>query len=223
LEKVRIPGDTDQVILVRTGGWRESRGTLTAFSRSGDLWKVDMRFKVSLGKNGLGWGAGYEGEGPEKYEGDGRSPAGIWPVREGFGSSAAPPEGFRMAYRQFTERDYFIDDRDSPYYNRWITLPDTVPNRPETIAASYEVMKRDDGLYDLGLIVNYNMDPVIPGRGSAIFVHQWRRRLAPTIGCTAMSMKNLIRLMKWLRPEDKPVIIQLPAGADLRKSKKIDK
>ena len=56
---------------------------------------------------------------------------------------------------------------------------------------SYEIMLRDDGLYDRGLVINHNMNPSLVKYGSAIFMHIWPSEMFSTAGCTAMSKKNM--------------------------------
>ena len=71
-------------------------------------------------------------------------------------------------------------------------------------------MRRDDALYEWGMVVNHNTGDVIPGRGSAIFLHVWSGRGKPTAGCTAMSREDLLRVMTWLRSDARPVLVQVP-------------
>ena len=69
---------------------------------------------------------------------------------------------------------------------------------------------RDDHVYDLGLVINHNMMPVQPNFGSAIFFHVWRSKTSPTLGCTAAELGNVTKLLNWLVPKKKPLLIQLP-------------
>jgi len=72
------------------------------------------------------------------------------------------------------------------------------------------VMKRPDDLYRWLIVVAHNQNPPIPGQGSCIFLHVWRSDSSPTAGCTAMAQQRLEGLLRWLRPEAKPVLVQLP-------------
>lgn len=87
--------------------------------------------------------------------------------------------------------DLWCDAPGHPAYNRLVRGP---------LAASHEVMRRADPLYDIVLVTDWNSDPVRPGRGSAIFVHQWRRPGHPTAGCIAMDRGDLIWLAARARP-----------------------
>jgi L,D-peptidoglycan transpeptidase YkuD (ErfK/YbiS/YcfS/YnhG family) len=71
-------------------------------------------------------------------------------------------------------------------------------------------MKRDDELYEFGIVVRHNMNTVMNGKGSAIFVHVWRDSDQPTAGCTAMSKTNMLKVLRWLDPSKNPILIQVP-------------
>jgi L,D-peptidoglycan transpeptidase YkuD (ErfK/YbiS/YcfS/YnhG family) len=139
----------------------------------------------------------------EKREGDGRTPSGIFPLGTVFGYEPSFPT--MMPYRQVTTDDLWVDDIHAADYNRLV-------QRGSTRASSFEVMKRDDDLYKYGIVVEYNTDPVIKGYGSAIFFHLWRGRETPTEGCIALSEEDLMRILRWLNPEAKPLAVM---GADV--------
>src|SRR5699024_11725657 len=83
---------------------------------------------------------------------------------------------------------------DAPYhpaYNHLFRSP---------LAASHEVMRRADPLYDIVLVTDWNSAPARPGHGSAIFLHQWRRPGFPTAGCIAMARRDLVWLAARARP-----------------------
>ncbi|NTW16626.1 MAG: L,D-transpeptidase family protein [Syntrophaceae bacterium] len=134
----------------------------------------------------------------EKREGDGRTPSGIFPLGTVFGYEHSFPT--MMPYRQVTTDDLWVDDIHAADYNRLV-------KRGSTRASSFEVMKRDDDLYKYGIVVEYNTDPVIKGYGSAIFFHLWRGKGTPTEGCIALSEEDLMRILRWLNPEAKPLAV----------------
>ena len=68
--------------------------------------------------------------------------------------------------------------------------------------ASTERLWRDDDLYDLVVVLGFNDDPVLPGRGSAIFLHVARDGYAPTEGCVALSRSDLEQLLSLAQPGD---------------------
>ena len=105
-----------------------------------------------------------------------------------------------LAYRELTSDDFWIDDIGSPRYNDWVQ---GIPHD----AASYETMLRPDGLYDVGAVIRYNMDPVVSGQGSAIFIHIWRNGgRKPTAGCVALDEGRLRKLLAWLDVKKNPAV-----------------
>tara|TARA_B100000767_G_scaffold144181_1_gene136084 strand:- start:1804 stop:2157 length:354 start_codon:yes stop_codon:yes gene_type:complete len=78
--------------------------------------------------------------------------------------------------------DLWCDDPKHLAYNHLCRAP---------LDASFEHMRRSDPQYDVVLITDWNWPEAVPGRGSAIFMHQWRRPGAPTAGCIAMSRCDL--------------------------------
>ena len=136
----------------------------------------------------------------QKVEGDLRTPSGIWDIAYAFGYDAQVST--RMPYRQVTSEDKFIDDPHSPDYNAWVRGP--------TNARSFERMLRDDAQYELGLVLRYNMDPVIPGKGSAIFLHIWKSPQTATAGCIAMAKQDMVEILNWLNPRDHPRVVINP-------------
>ncbi|MBP2649658.1 MAG: hypothetical protein H6Q74_483 [Firmicutes bacterium] len=132
----------------------------------------------------------------KKQEGDGCTPTGVYPLGMVFGDRASL--AINMPYRQATEEDFWVDDPTSTRYNLWVN------GRPET--ETYEEMLRSDGLYCYGVVIEYNTAPVVPGKGSAIFMHIWRAPGQPTRGCVAMAKEHLVKLIAWLDPVCWPVI-----------------
>jgi L,D-peptidoglycan transpeptidase YkuD (ErfK/YbiS/YcfS/YnhG family) len=103
-----------------------------------------------------------------------------------------------MPYRQATDDDFWVDDVNSEDYNKW------VKGKPN--AASWEKMKRDDDQYKYGVVIEYNMHPIVRGKGSAIFLHVWKAE-GSTLGCVSMSEEMILTILGWLDPAKKPLII----------------
>ena len=128
----------------------------------------------------------------DKREGDGASPEGTFPLLYGFYRAdriARPESGLAMTALQ--PDDGWVDDPADPNYNRLVKLP---------YAASHETMWMVEPLYDLVVVIGYNTDPVVPGRGSAIFLHVARddtppTRFAPTEGCVAVRLEDLLVIL----------------------------
>lgn len=139
----------------------------------------------------------------EKREGDGVSPAGVWPLREvWYRPDRGPPPATSLPLRAIAPDDGWCDAPADPAYNRPVRLP---------YPASCETMWREDGAYDLVVPLGYNDDPVVPGRGSAIFLHLCKPGYPPTAGCVAIAREDLEALLAQARPGD-AVEIRLEPG-----------
>lgn len=93
--------------------------------------------------------------------------------------------------------DLWSDDNDCPDYNHHVRAPH---------GFSHEALRRADPLYDLFMVMDWNWPVSEPGRGSAIFIHQWRRPGYPTEGCIALSRKNLRWLAHRVSPGTRVII-----------------
>lgn len=138
----------------------------------------DVRARCALGRGGLG---------DDKREGDGATPIGRFPLRRVLfrpDRLAAPPTALPVA--PLRADDGWCDDPGDGRYNTPVRLP---------CPARHEVLWRDDGLYDLIVVVGYNDDPPVAGRGSAIFIHVATADYAPTGGCVALALADLLSLV----------------------------
>lgn len=133
-----------------------------------------------------------------KRESDGASPRGAFVIRRVL-FNGARTERPRTAFSvvAIKSRDGWCDSPGDRNYNRPVCLP---------YAASHERLWRDDGLYDIVVVLGYNDVPRVSGRGSAIFMHVARQGLAPTEGCIAVARVHLHRLLAML-PRRAEVII----------------
>lgn len=138
---------------------------------------------------------GRSGVAADKREGDGATPAGRFPLRQVLYRSdrVRPPSACRLPLAAIDPDLGWCDDPADAAYNRPVRLP---------FAASHERLWRDDGVYDLLAVIGYNDDPVIPGRGSAIFLHVARPDFAPTEGCVALALDDVIALLACCQPGD---------------------
>ena len=129
-----------------------------------------------------------------KREGDGASPAGTWPIREVlYRPDRGPPPATEFRVRAMAADDGWCDDSADAAYNRPVHLP---------YPASAEALWREDAAYDIVVILGHNDDPVVPGAGSAIFLHVAKPGYPPTQGCVAVSRENLERLLDIAKPGD---------------------
>jgi L,D-peptidoglycan transpeptidase YkuD (ErfK/YbiS/YcfS/YnhG family) len=159
----------------------------------------------SLGWPSLGWIAiagrgrrpcalGRGGVRADKREGDGATPLGTWRLRGvRYRADRLTPPETALQVQAIRMQDGWCDDVSSPDYNRPVTLP---------CAARHERLWRDDAVYDVVVALGYNDDPPVAPRGSAIFLHVARPDLAPTEGCVALALDDLLALLRRCRDGD---------------------
>ncbi len=138
----------------------------------------NRRFACALGSGGVR---------TDKREGDRATPAGRFPLRRVLyrADRLAPPRT-KLAIAPLTTRDGWCDDPQDPLYNQLVRLPH---------GGRHEALWRADHIYDVIVILGYNDDPVVPGRGSAIFLHLARPGYAPTAGCVALACSDLLAIL----------------------------
>jgi L,D-peptidoglycan transpeptidase YkuD (ErfK/YbiS/YcfS/YnhG family) len=184
--------DTQQLIIVKTD--KGAIAQLESFERGSDNnWVRVHSFPAVIGLNGFA-------ENGSKREGDKKTPSGLFDFGTAWGY--ADQNHTKMPYRIATDKDKYIDDIESDEYNQWV--------HGDTDAKSYENMKRSDGLYELGLVIDYNSNPVVKGMGSAIFLHIWRSSRQGTAGCVAIAKPAMESIFAWLDPEKRPKILLNP-------------
>jgi len=160
---------------------------LVVDGKAGLLHVAHRAIPCSIGKGGLIAAA-------DKREGDGATPIGAWPLR---GILLRPdrvtsPSGLQLPWRWIRPDDGWSDATADPVYNRPVRHPH---------GFSAERLWREDGLYDVIVVLGHNDAPVVPGAGSAIFWHCWREGAA-TEGCVAIARQELLALLPALRTDD---------------------
>ncbi len=201
-----------QLVVFTAADWTATAGTLRRFERSDvrAAWRIAASaMPAVIGRTGLAWAdsaLATDMHQPVKHEGDGKSPAGAFPLDTAFGFA---PRGemswLKMAYAPLIAGSDCVDDEASVHYN-------TVVDRssvPRVDWNSAEHM-RQIAQYRLGVIVGYNAVPPKPGRGSCIFLHIWGGQSSTTAGCTALDATRLEALMRWLDASRRPALVQLP-------------
>jgi len=147
-------------------------------------------YKCSVGYGGIK-------KASEKKEGDGATPAGIYPLRMIYYRADRIPRrdlisGLPMV--PLTKNDGWCDDVNKKEYNQHVKLP---------FSGSHEKLWRDDHVYDIIVVIGYNDNPPIKGKGSAIFFHLAREKYTPTVGCVAVSKEDMLKVLPLLTPESK--------------------
>ena len=204
-----------QLVVVVTPDWNTTTGTLRRFTRedSSGTWRaVASPVPVVVGRTGVAWAdssLAWAITQPVKREGDGRSPAGAFPLDTAFGfAPRAELSWMRLPYAALQPGSDCVDDESSAHYNTVVDRA-TVPRVDWTSAEHM----RQIAQYRLGVIVGYNAAPPQRGHGSCIFLHIWGGPSATTAGCTALDAGELETLMRWLDSARRPALVQLPAAA----------
>jgi L,D-peptidoglycan transpeptidase YkuD (ErfK/YbiS/YcfS/YnhG family) len=195
-------GTARQLVTVVAPRRSSTRGTLRLWQKSAGCWlAVDGPWSAWLGQRGLS---------DDKREGDRTTPVGAY----GFGRvvyGLAPNPGVRQAYHRIVCGDWWVEDPRSPHYNRFRHVP--CGSRPPFRVTS-EDLSRSPTAYRHFTVIRYNTDPVVPGRGSGIFLHASTGR--PTLGCISLPLAQLVTVLRWLRPASSPRIV-LGAAAEIRR------
>jgi len=134
----------------------------------------------------------------KKTEGDAITPIGRFPLRSVMVRAdrvSSVPTALPVTV--ITKTDGWCDDPSAADYNKRIALPHP---------ANHEVLWRADAVYDVIVEVGYNDDPVKAGAGSAIFIHVARPDYAPTQGCVALALDDLLDLLKDCKADSALVI-----------------
>lgn len=199
-----------QAVVVTAADWAATSGKAQLFERktAKSKWKAaGDSFAVVLGRSGLAWDgtAARDTAAPEtKQEGDGNSPAGLFPLISSFGTGGKP-EAVELAYTKLGEYTECVDDTASGFYNR---IVDRMHVGNFDWRSSEKMLAVGDE-YGLGVFVAYNSYPVEKGRGSCIFLHVWKSPTDTTSGCTAMDRRDLERIVAWASPAKNPYLVQL--------------
>jgi L,D-peptidoglycan transpeptidase YkuD (ErfK/YbiS/YcfS/YnhG family) len=150
--------------------------------------------RLTVGALDLRCALGASGITRAKREGDKATPAGRFPLRRVlYRPDRVRPPRTALPSAPMGPDDGWCDAPDDPRYNTAITLP---------YAASHERLWRDDRLYDIVVVLGYNDDPPVAGKGSAIFMHVARPGYAPTEGCVALALPDLETVLARCGPGD---------------------
>jgi D-alanyl-D-alanine dipeptidase len=188
-----------QLLLVSAKAMSSKTGIMRRFERTGGSpWlEAGGAIPVVLGFNGIRWawssGAMHKG-GPVKREGDGATPAGVFPVGAPFGFDAAALPGYVQLR---PGKQFCVNEPDAPSYNTIVS--------PRPAGVSGEDMG-SVSLYRRGFFVEYPTNRRTRG-GSCTFIHVWRRPDAGTGGCVALSEENVTALQYWVRPKQAMIAI----------------
>ena len=189
---VDAPATARQLVTVEATTMRTTYAELRTWRKVRGCWVAAAGpYTARLGKNGLS---------SNRREGDGTTPTGTYRIgRTMYGNEANP--GVRFRYRRLRCGDWWDEDPASPTYNSFqhVRCGTTPP-----FGGGSEGMWEQPRPYPVLAVIEYNMRPVVPGRGSGIFLHA--QTGGPTIGCISLRKPELRAVLRWLRPGDAPVI-----------------
>ena len=154
--------------------------------KSGYLKYKNLKFRCALGKGGVK---------KKIIEGDNITPKGIFKIIKIY----YRPDKIRKIKTlikkiKIKKNMGWCDDPNSDFYNKQIKLPTKL---------SHEKLYRNDNLYDLIAVLNYNTNPIIKNKGSAIFMHIGKDSYKKTKGCIALKSEHLIMIISKIKKNTK--------------------
>jgi L,D-peptidoglycan transpeptidase YkuD (ErfK/YbiS/YcfS/YnhG family) len=158
-------------------------------NKSGYLKYNNLKFRCALGK------AGVESR---KQEGDNVTPKGTFKiVKIYYRSDRIKKISSKFRPIKITKNMGWCDDPNSKNYNQLIKLPTKY---------GHEKLHKKNNVYDLIVVLNYNMSPIIKNKGSAIFIHVAKKKYKKTAGCIALKKIHLLNLIKKIKKNTKVII-----------------
>lgn len=189
---IEVPRSSGQLITVEASRWRTTSASLRLWRRDGDCWaRAAGPWTARVGWNGIS---------RSRREGDGTTPAGVFTIGSVMYGNAGNP-GVRYRYRRLVCGDWWNEDPRSPTYNSFqhVRCGTQPPFRTTTPG-----LWQERRAYRHFAVVEFNMRPVVPGRGSGIFLHA--KTGNSTNGCVSLPAEKLVTALRWLRPADRPRI-----------------
>jgi len=158
-------------------------------SPDGMLRRHAQQWRCAIGRGGVR---------SEKREGDGATPIGQFPLRRLlYRPDRLPAPVWALPADPLAPDDGWCDDPADAAYNRQVKLPHS---------GRHERLWRDDGIYNLIVVLGHNDDPVVPGHGSAVFLHVAGPEYPPTDGCVALALRDLLELLAAVSAADRLVV-----------------
>jgi len=158
-------------------------------NKSGYLKFENLKFKCALGKAGVG---------KKKIEGDNITPKGTFEIFKIYYRSDRIKKIYsKIKLFKINKKMGWCDDSNSKKYNQLIKIPSKY---------THEKLYRKDNVYDLIIVLNYNMIPIVKNKGSAIFIHVAKKKYKKTAGCVALKKKHLVKLIKNIKNKTKIII-----------------
>lgn len=158
--------------------------------KPGYLIYKDLKFRCSVGINGIK---------NKRKEGDGITPKGIFSLKKIFyRQDRIKNIKSKIKKIKITKNMGWCDDPKSYFYNRLVKIPNKF---------SYERLYRKDSFYNIIIVLDYNLNPIIKNKGSAIFIHVANKNYKSTQGCIALKQNDLLKLIQLIKNNQKIIII----------------
>ena len=185
--------NASQLVTVEAPGFASTTASLSVWERRNGCWRLvhgPWRARV-----------GYAGLSDHKREGDGATPTGAYALGPTVYGIASDP-GVATAYHRLVCGDWWDEDPVSPGYN---TFRHVACGTSPPFGGDSEALWRATVAYQQFAVVEYNVHPVVPGHGSAIFLHDDKGDA--TTGCISLPAPELVAVLRWLRPAARPAIV----------------
>lgn len=188
-DRMTDTGGGDQLITAVADRADATTGTVTWWDRRDGTW-------VPAGTAEARFGAGGLVEGETRVQGTSTTPTGLFDLPYAFGTEPAPP-GTRYPYRPVREDSWWCQDNSSEAYNRW-----SEPLAADCRAEESEHLADYDPQYAHALVVGFNYDRPVRGRGAGIFLHVNGK--GATAGCVSVPADAMRRILAWADPAAAP-------------------
>ncbi|WP_316774736.1 L,D-transpeptidase family protein [Streptomyces sasae] len=182
-------GGGTQLITAEASALSSTSGTLTWWERRDGAWAKVGSAEARFGAKGLV-------EGVKRQQGTNTTPTGLYDLPFGFGLQAAPA-GTSVEYRAVTANSWWCQDNDSASYNRWVE-----PLPSDCRAAEAEKLSSYGTQYAYALVIGFNYDKPVRGRGAGIFLHV--NGAGATAGCVSVPEDAMRRILQWADPGKAP-------------------
>jgi L,D-peptidoglycan transpeptidase YkuD (ErfK/YbiS/YcfS/YnhG family) len=191
--QLAVTGSARQLVTVASLRSSSQTGAVRLWEMRGDCWsQVAGPWTAWLGIRGIS---------EHKREGDLKTPSGAFGIQSVMYGLAPNPD-VRYRYRRIVCGDWWVEDPRSPSYNRFrhVRCGATPPFRTTS-----EDMSKSPSAYRHLAVIDYNTHPIVPGRGSGIFLHVSHGN--PTLGCVSLPLPQLVKVLRWFDPAKEPLVV----------------
>ena len=188
-ERLADTGGGSQLITAEAADTGSTTGTVSWWNLKSGKWVRAGSAPARFGAKGLA-------EGDERVQGTNTTPTGLYDLPYAFGIKRAPA-GTRYPYRRVNERSWWCQDNAARAYNRWVE-----PRPADCWAGEAEHLVAYGTQYAHALVVGFNYERPVRGRGAGIFLHVNGR--GATAGCVSVPAAAMRRILAWADPARRP-------------------